>query len=184
MSARRPPPSTPLFGSLQGPAIDFLLPEDGKSQQQPDIALRLVNNGIGSFFLVEMYFGAIADDSIVVTTPAFSGQKYLRFKLSLISSKSGRREFSKRIADKMKPLMAGKGLGEAMYTDSYVCGSPANSFFVVSFACNKDSTFNLDAAAAAKAITGVDPKTNFVIDSDGHMYQYTLNGGAMRVARS
>ena len=185
MSVRRRPTKnqdSPAFGSLAGPAIDFLKTDDPVAS--PDIGIRLINNAEpGAFFVVQMYFGPITDDNIFVTKPAFKDQRYLRFKLSLISSRAGRRSFAKRINEKVEPLIKGQGVGEAMYTDSYVCGSPANSFFVVSFPCTDTSTFNLDAEAMAEAITGVKPGVDFKIDSDGHMYQYTVSGGEMRVTR-
>ena len=123
------------------------------------MGVNLINNTKpGAYFVNEMYFGPIGSDDIMVTSEDYRGQRYLRFRLNLLGSRSGRRSFAARIETAMKPLL-GPGFGEPKHTDSYVCGSPANSFYVISFpeTSASVSTFELDPLVVAKAITGTTP---------------------------
>jgi len=173
---KKPPvgPSRALVGSISGPAID-LKPANVTVQ---DVGMKLINdNKPGAYFVTEVYFGPIRGDNIAVATPSYSDQKYLRFRLNLIKSRSGRRQFAKRIEANVKPLL-GTGFGDPKHTDSYVCGSPANSFYVLSFLEKRgsESTFTFDPKELAKAITGVSEDENFKIDSDDYTYSITGQG--------
>ena len=175
-------PAGPAIGSLYGSAIDV-------KTTQLDVGVNIINNSEpNTYFQIEMFFGAIESDmGTNVLNPGFKGQKYLRFRLNRLGSRSGRRSFAQRIERTIAPLLENKGVDDAVYTDSYVCGSPAMSFYVLSYPCYVDTTFEFDAAELAEAITGVKPGVDFPIDTDGFMYQYSLIGSgdlvSMKVVR-
>lgn len=167
---REKKPTVNNFGSILGPAIDL--------KPVQDVGIKLINNTKpGAYFVTEMYFGPIGADDIMVRSEDYPGQRYLRFRLNLLGSRSGRRSFAARIETGMKPLL-GPEFGDAKHTDSYVCGSPANSFYVVCFpeTSASTSTFELDPMVLAKAITGASPGDPFVIDTDGFKYSYAITG--------
>lgn len=181
----------PSFGALYGPAIDFL--GGNKSSKPEGIGMKLINdndNKSEAFFDVHMYFGPIAQDTTVVTQPEFDGQKYLRFKLSMIASLADRKMFADTINKNIqKPnleLLLQKYDVKAAHYNVYVCGQPANSFYVLYFKFPSgfdDDDFTLDVKTMANSIANVDPGITFSIGNDTFSYQVDENVNVMRVQR-
>ena len=175
-------PSQAKVGSICGPAIDFAL--DKKREESPEIGISIVNEGVGEkpSFIVKVYFGNVKDDNDFRTEQ--TDGKHLRFMLKFIGTRSDRKAFAENINKKIKEIIKGKGLDQPIYTDSYVCGDPVNSFYVVAYPAQADASFELDMKEMAKAIAeGVDENKDFKILKDGYNYQYTVSGNDMKVTR-
>lgn len=158
-----------------------LAPQPEAHGHAPLIGMKLVDRSADAHFLVDMYYGEIADDSLRVVTPEFEGQTYLRFKLSFIGTRKDRRGFAESVHAAVKDSLS--GAKDVVYTDSYVCGSPANSFFVVSYPFSKDApSFTLEASKLAALIAGVPAETDFEIDGETFKYEMTTSS-TMRVSR-
>lgn len=175
-------PSQAKVGSICGPAIDFAL--DKKREQSPEIGISIVNEGVEEkpTFIVKGYFGNVKDDNDFATEP--TDGKHLRFMLKFIGTRSDRQAFAENINKKIQDIIKGNDLGQPIYTDSYVCGSPKNSFYVVAYPAQADVNFQLDMKKMAKAIAGgVDENKDFKILEDGYNYQYTVSESEMKVTR-
>jgi len=163
----------PAIGSMYATAIDF---KTEHSPQAP-VGVKIINNRRpDATFVVEMYYGLIKDDVVQITTPSPQGQRHLRFKINLLQSRSGRRQFAARITDNIATVIQPYGFTlEPVESDAYVCGSAANSFYAISFV-QPDTSAEYDKGfdELAQAIATVEQGQTFVIDADGFVYSYRV----------
>lgn len=163
----------PDIGSIYATAIDF---KAGHSPQAP-VGVKIINNlRPDATFVVEMYYGLIKDDIVQITTPGPQENRHLRFKINLLQSRSGRRQFAARITNNIATLIQPYGFSlEPVESDAYVCGSAANSFYALSFV-QTDASAEYDKGfdELAKAIATVAQSETFVIDEDGFVYSYKV----------
>ena len=178
----------PTFGSMYSTAIDF---KAGHGPQAP-VGVKIINNRRpDAAFVVEMYYGLINDDIVQITTPSAEAKRHLRFKINLLQSRSGRRQFAARITASIASVIKPFGfMLEPVESDAYVCGSAANSFYAIAFV-QSDASPEYDGGfeALARAIATVPEDENFVIDADGFVYAYTVdvkssNEASMLIRRS
>ena len=171
----------PAFGSMYSTAIDF------KTKHGPPepVGVQMINDALpDATFVVEMYYGLIKDDIVQLDVPAQAGGRYLRFKISLLKLRHGRRKFADHIANNITSFIQAYGFtSERIDSDAYVCGSAANSFYALAFVQSDASPeYDRGFKALAMAIAGAEVDEKFVIDEDGFVYAYKFDDVSQTMA--
>ena len=159
----------PQFGSIHSAPVDF----NSRFAQQTAVGVTLIDER--NTFFVEMYFGDVKKDTIMLPNRPESGM-YLRFKIGFLNRRSDRKSIAKHIIEEVS-----KKINDFFYTtpienDSYVCGNPADSFYAIGFIPKEESTdYVNDFYELGQAIAGVPQDTPFNLEGDKHNYVYTID---------
>lgn len=158
----------PQFGSIHSAPVDF----NSRFAQQTAVGVTLIDQR--DTFFVQMYFGDVEKDTIMLPNRPKSGM-YLRFKIGFLNRRSDRKLIANRIIQEVSKLIGGYFDEKPIENDSYVCGNPADSFYVIGFIQKEESTdYANDFYTLGKAIAGVSENTVFQLDDDQHDYTYTI----------
>ena len=131
-----------------------------------------------AFFTIEFYYGHVLGDTSGGGFKAGKGQKYVRFKVANLQSRTQRKKLARTIAARLvnkRDKDFDRHFGSiSMESDEYVCGSPATSTYSIAFVQRSNETLQLDFFENLAKIIADDasPGQPFTLDNDGHQYEY------------
>ena len=171
MSLRPRQEAVVSHGSLYAPPIVL--------KPHLDVGVIMMNDAKpDAFFTIEFYYGHVLADNGGFT--AGKGQKYVRFKVTRLQSRTQRKKLARTIATRL--LNRGdkdfdRNFSSRMERDEYVCGNPATSTYSIAFLQKTNETLELKFFENLAKIIADDksPGQPFTFDNDKHNYKYVYD---------